>query len=334
MVIKWRKFVRGTEGAIMFYTALLLAVLLGFTGLVIDIAHYVVVRNELKNAADAGALAGVRALFPYDMSTATPPLTPDCSTAVSVGGQTVQWNKTDNDQTVVADIQTGRWDGLNRQFVAGCSSDPANFTNAVQVTTHRQDTPLYIMQVLGMSPQTLQASSVAVVDWVGGLKPGGGFPVAISKHYVKPEEQLPQPIKIYLNDDTSDVGCWFLKGATDPGDFAEKVKNIILDRENLMPAVKKNDWIWMNNGVITVATAYINNSYIGQTLWLPVVNEIKFRQSDQIQLFAGFEVQELGKDNGKHYIGGVIHRLAEVPADIVDVTGEDGGLLSSPRLAL
>ena len=330
MVVRWRRFVQGTKGSVMFLTAVLLAVFLGFCGLVIDIAHYIVVRNELQNAADAGALAGVRALFPLDMSTATNPLSPDCANAMTVGTQTVQWNKTDNAPTVMAEIQTGQWNMVNSQFVAGCSSDPSTFTNAVRVTTHRQDTPLFIMQVLGMSPQTLQGTSVAVIDWVGGLKPGGGFPVAIAKKYAKTDQYT----KIYLNDDNSDVGCWFLKGATDPGDFAETVKNIVLDRENLMPALKKGEWIYMNNGVITVATDYINSHYIGKIVWLPVVDTIKYKQAIKIDGFCGFKVQEVGKDNGKHYIGGIAERLAEVPGDIADGSGDDFGLVGPAKLVL
>ncbi len=328
MVIKWRKFVRGTEGAIMFYTALLLAVLLGFTGLVIDIAHYIVVQNELKNAADAGALAGVRALFPADMKSATNPVSPDCSTALTVGAQTVQWNETDKAQTVVADIQTGQWDGVNKQFVAGCSSDPATFTNAVQVTTHRQDTPLYIMQALGVSPQTLQATSVAIKDWVGGLRPGGGFPIAIGKKYHKKGD-----LKIYLNDDNDDKGCWFVPGDS-PSAFDSTLKDLVFNQD-LMPALHCQDWIYLDNGVVTSVTKYINDHYIGKTVYLPVVEEIKFNQAEKIKGFCGFTVTEVGKDNGKHYVRGDAQAITDCPGDVTDdSTGDDFGLLGPARLVL
>jgi Flp pilus assembly protein TadG len=328
MGMGWRKFVQGTEGVIMVYTALLLTVLLGFAGLVIDIGHYIVVQSELKKAADAGALAGVRALFPADMESATNPVSPDCSTALTVGAQTVQWNETDKAQTVVADIQTGQWDGLNKQFVAGCSSDPATFTNAVQVTTHRQDTPLYIMQALGVSPQTLQATSVAIKDWVGGLRPGGGFPIAIGEKYHKKGD-----LKIYLNDDNDDKGCWYVPGDS-PSAFDSKLKELVFNQD-LMPALRRHQWIYLDNGVVTSVINHITDNYCGKTVYLPVVKEIKFNQATKIEGFCGFTVTEVGKDQGKHYIRGDAKAITECPGNVADdSTGDDFGLLGPAKLVL
>ena len=47
------------RGAVVVVVAMLLVVILGFTALVIDLSWLFVVRGELQNAADAGALAGV-----------------------------------------------------------------------------------------------------------------------------------------------------------------------------------------------------------------------------------------------------------------------------------
>ena len=46
--------------------AILLFVFLGIAALAIDVSHLYVVRNELQNAADAGALAGDRFLYNED----------------------------------------------------------------------------------------------------------------------------------------------------------------------------------------------------------------------------------------------------------------------------
>ncbi|MGQ9687483.1 MAG: pilus assembly protein TadG-related protein [Desulfobaccales bacterium] len=56
--MRWRKFVSGTEGSIMFLTALGLVAFLGLASLAIDMGHLYVIRNELQNLADAAALAG------------------------------------------------------------------------------------------------------------------------------------------------------------------------------------------------------------------------------------------------------------------------------------
>jgi hypothetical protein len=330
MIFRWRNFVKETHGSTMVLSAILLTVLLGFCGLAIDMGHYLVVKNELQDAADAGALAGVRALFPADLSTASNPVSPDCSNAVTVGEQSAQLNKTDNVATVVADIQAGRWDQVNRQFVAGCSSDPASLTNAIQVRTHRQDTPLFIMQVLGVSPKTLQATSVAVINWVGGLKKGKGFPVALAKKYAKCGEN----IKIYLNDDTCDTGCWYLPGDSS-SDFTGTVSKVVSDPVNYpLPAVYKGDSVYLNNGVNTSTIQVVDSNYHGETVWLPVVDTIKLNQFMPVDGFCGVKILDVGKDNGKHYILVNPLKLTQAPGDAVSSnSGDDFGLLGPARLA-
>jgi Flp pilus assembly protein TadG len=44
------------------FVALLMTVIIGFLGMAVDVGHYYVVKSELQNAADAGALAGAAAL--------------------------------------------------------------------------------------------------------------------------------------------------------------------------------------------------------------------------------------------------------------------------------
>lgn len=53
----------GERGAVAVYTAIILTVLIGFGALAVDIGYLYGVKNELHNAADAGALAGASKLF-------------------------------------------------------------------------------------------------------------------------------------------------------------------------------------------------------------------------------------------------------------------------------
>ena len=54
---------RSEEGVTVILVAIGMFALLGFAALAIDISHFVIVRNELKNASDSGALAGARYLY-------------------------------------------------------------------------------------------------------------------------------------------------------------------------------------------------------------------------------------------------------------------------------
>jgi Flp pilus assembly protein TadG len=340
MILRWRNFVQETQGTVIVLTAIALAVFLGFCGLAIDVGHYMVVKNELQNAADAGALAGVRALFPADMTTAPKPFIPDCTTAVNVASTAVHWNKTDQATSVVVGLpQPGHWDPVNRTFTPGCSSDPATITNAVQVTTHREDTPLFLMQVLGAVPKTIQASSIAAIFPPGGLK--GAFPVDISQQYV----QFGGEIRIFLNSDTNpdpsipfdpinnpgDVGSWFLPG-TSSSDFLGKISQVI-DGTIEMPLLHMGDSIYMNNGVTTNLVKLVDNLKVGDLVWLPVVDRVKYNQTDTILGFTGFRITSTGQVKGKHYIQGIPTVEAAAPGDIVDDSvGTDYGLQGPARL--
>ena len=51
------------EGIAVIMVALTLFLMIGFAALAVDLSHLFVAKNELQNAADAGALAGARLLY-------------------------------------------------------------------------------------------------------------------------------------------------------------------------------------------------------------------------------------------------------------------------------
>ncbi len=57
-MIKYLRFDTNQRGVTVVLVAVLMVVFLGLAALAVDISHLYVVRNELQNAADAGALAG------------------------------------------------------------------------------------------------------------------------------------------------------------------------------------------------------------------------------------------------------------------------------------
>ena len=63
---------RNERGVTLIFVALTLIVLLGIAALALDIGHLFVTKNELQNAADAGALAGARNLYLNDGTAVNP----------------------------------------------------------------------------------------------------------------------------------------------------------------------------------------------------------------------------------------------------------------------
>ena len=59
--ISW--LIRDEGGAITVMTIIMMVAFLGILAVVIDLGHLHTVQNELRNAADAAALAGARAFY-------------------------------------------------------------------------------------------------------------------------------------------------------------------------------------------------------------------------------------------------------------------------------
>jgi Flp pilus assembly protein TadG len=317
----------GDQHGVAVITALGLLMLLGAVALAVDLGYLYVVKTELQRAAEAGAIAGVRALFPDQLNTAPKNVIPDCATARSRGASTAQCNRVDGNPLASADIQvqTGRWDWATAQFSPGCSANPATFTNAVTVTAQKTDVPLFFIRVFRSEPLSLSASSTAVMDWVTGLHEGAGFVLALWKQYAKSGD-----LKIYLNPDQEDLGGWYCK--VSPCNAA-KIKDY-LDNPSTIPALRTGETIYLDNGVMASALAKIDD-YIGRTVWLPVVNTDKFIQSAPVEGFTAFQISGVGQDKGqggKKYISGQALTLDAAPGTQSDPGGPDFGLLTSPRL--
>jgi Flp pilus assembly protein TadG len=212
-----------------------LFVFVALMAVVIDLGHLHAVRNEVKNAADAGALAGARYLLadpntgalrefpwiaPLASLTANPP---DCLQAVQKAQQGAQGNTSDGAGVTVlgSDVQKGWWDFNANTFTpkAGCTWAEVN---AVQVTVRRAaDTSgrvfLTLARVFGIQDAEVQAMSTAALLPEGNPNslPMGPFNnLVIQQKYL---ESLKGSGTFLLNPDTTDNGFW---GASDTAPIA------------------------------------------------------------------------------------------------------------------
>ena len=97
-------FLMNQDGTVGIAIALLLPLMFGFAGLAADIGHNKAVLSQLKNAADAGALRGARALVPYTASA-----TPNWASALSNAPAAVRLNRADNKQLADCEVTYGYW---------------------------------------------------------------------------------------------------------------------------------------------------------------------------------------------------------------------------------
>jgi Flp pilus assembly protein TadG len=175
------------KGVVMILVTIAIFSLIGFAALAIDVGHLFVVRNELKNAADAGALAGARILY-NNNGTAVNPNANQSAHDAAVANQSeklaveVNWSSGNT-----GDVERGHWRFAPSTFTPNPSLAPVdlwgvttaelnentNFINAVRVRTRREATPAasFFARIFGIKNFGLSAESVAYIGFAGTLEP-------------------------------------------------------------------------------------------------------------------------------------------------------------------
>jgi Flp pilus assembly protein TadG len=187
---------QNNHGVTAVIVGIAMTALIGFSALAIDLGHLYVVKNELQNAADSGALAGARALYN------------DEGTVVNTGANQTGYdaavsNKSEDVSVDVhglqeGDVQRGHWSFATETFTANDSTAvfdlwnkstaeldaDLNFINAVWVKTRREDTPAasFLAHIFGHDNFIMSADAVAYKGFAGTLAPGESeMPIAICR---------------------------------------------------------------------------------------------------------------------------------------------------------
>ena len=173
----------GERGAVAVIFAILLVVLIGLAALAIDTGHLYVVKNELQNAADSGALAGARFLFNEDgINTGANQTAYDAATSNNSEHLAVEVNWGGGNE---GDIQRGHWSFPPRTFTPNASTGQAplsdasfeeldantDLINAVRVRTKREDTPAasFFASLFGHDSFPVYAEATAYIGFAGSL---------------------------------------------------------------------------------------------------------------------------------------------------------------------
>jgi hypothetical protein len=197
------------RGAIILIVAISLVVLVGFVALAIDVSDLIVVRNQLQNAADAGALAGARFLYINDGTGLTVNVGANqiaydaakANKAIAVTGQIavdVNWPGTDVQRghwsfglgdlprgfypNEVATDLVDLWDTSTEELDAN-----TDFINAIKVVARRQENPApsFFARIFGYDDFELAADAVAYIGFAGTLQPGDvDQPIGICKQAI------------------------------------------------------------------------------------------------------------------------------------------------------
>ena len=197
-----KNFKEDDKGVVAIIVGLSIFVLLGFGALAVDLGYSMLVKNELQNAADAGALAGARELYINNGTAVNPSanqLAYDTATQNMSQKEAVYINWTSG-ANVNSDIERGHWKFATREFTPNDSLLPVDlanssttdldndtdFINAVRVKVRTQ-TPVasFLSRIWGGAPSFSRAEAIAYIGFAGELRPHDvDQPIAICKQSI------------------------------------------------------------------------------------------------------------------------------------------------------
>jgi hypothetical protein len=272
-------FLANQDGALAIVIALMLPVVLGFAGLAVDMGHSYAVKSQLKNAADAGALRGARALVPYTGS----PATPNWALALSKAPEAVKLNRADNKQLTDSVVTYGYWSFTTSppSLQSAGISPTANDFPAVRVTVSKTagsnggPISMYLASFLGVLPPDVGATSVAIISFPTAMPPGGLKPMVattdiIDKYWGMSDPDNPgQPFQFKLGDGKQVEDTMWSTFKVDDNSNAY-TKELILTGNPTDIYIGES--VWLQPGVRAVD--YGPNEmgkFLNQTVVLPVV---------------------------------------------------------------
>lgn len=296
------------SGAIAAYAAIGMVVFLGFAALALDIGHMVSVKSEMQKAADAGALAGARALY------LTAPA-PNWDKGTTVGAETVQKNSVDGSLLTNCTVLPGYWDLtwspsqkaaaiLKSTGIVPGPKDVAAVKVRVEKSSGNNGGPvqMFLASVLGVLPADASATSVAMISFPTGMKAGGLKPLVATKEIVDKYRDSSDNFQFKIGDgsDANDTMWSTFKVDSDSNAYT---KELILNG-NPDP-IYIGDSVYLQPGVRAVD--YGPNEmgkFINQTVVLAIVDPVTLveKTSAPIEGFIAFHIT--GYSQGDKYIEG------------------------------
>jgi hypothetical protein len=292
-------FIADQSGAMAVMAALLIVVLLSAAALGVDYGHMAWVQGELKKAAEAGALAGAKALAPY--TGASPH--PNWSQGQTAATQTVLLNRADAHLLTDCTLSYGYWSlaTKNLPLQSTAISPTASDVPAVQVriikSVGHNGGPLQMMfaPIFGVHTFDLSAQAVAMISFPSGMPAGALFPLAAAKTIVDQYWTRNPPVSFKVGSGSVN-GQWTSFKKNDSS--ASYVDGLISGGNPT--SLNLNDNIYIQTGV--KASNYGNAaSAVGHTVVIPLVASIA-SGTDPILGFVAFKIEAVNQA-GKYIQG-------------------------------
>ncbi len=300
------------QGAAALILVLMLPVFLGFAALAVDVGYMMSVKGQLTNAAEAGALSGVRALVPYTGS----PLQPNWANGTRQARQAVERNYADNQSLTVSEASPGAAvpslsEVPPRSQATPCywrlsdnTARPTSITPedtdvpAIQVTVAKTDGlnggPVSTMfaNILGYATVNLGGQALAMVSFPKGMPAGALFPLAAAETYVNQFLPRDPPVSFKIGSGAGSYGQWTSFKVND--NSAAYVDGLITDGNPVSLNLSEDIYIQPGVKASNYGTAA---SYLGKTVVIPLVDpqDINVMGPTPVLGFVAFRIEAVSQ---------------------------------------
>ncbi len=306
------------SGGVAVTCVLVIVMVLGLGGLVIDLGHLYTVRSEVRKAAEAGASAGARALtLPQGITYW------NWINAKATATGAVQLNSADNisfGDFTNATVQVGYWDCTWTSKTApdnllGYTSPDTFVPNnmqapAVKVTITKNTAgagsgaPVvtYLASILGVGSMSVSSSAVAGIFAPTTIAPGDAFPFALPYTYVDQnwKNDPPTPFRVAANQHVDSGGQWTSFKSEDNG--ANYIDGLILNGNPTSISVGDNIYIQNGERASIYNTAALE---VGVIRMIPVVED-NFQNGayTTVRAYVPFQITAVNGSGNDPYVEG------------------------------
>jgi len=260
------------RGVAAVVVAIVIAVLIGFAALAIDIGYLAVTKNELQNVADSAALAATGKLG--DIYTGMPQANMDvynCNTegdcaliinqardVVGSGKNTAGGEDIDIDS---GDVIIGKWHGPgNSPEFEPSDGYPNPVPDAVKVIARRDSTsggngPIttFFARIFNINTVDVTADAIADLSGLSKVGPGGlPIPIGVSSARFDDPDWCDKPIKLQPTNDPEGCAGWHTYDDSKGKIKVELLPELIADPHN-NPGAEGGDIFFYTGGTIDAA---------------------------------------------------------------------------------
>ncbi len=325
-----KSLVHDSRGTVAALVAVLLVTLAGFLALAVDIGHLLGVKSELQKAADAGALAGARALVPYVGN----PVQPNWDNATAVGAQTVRLNQAGGVFLTDCQVQAYYYNLATKALQAITITPTRQDCPAIQVTLSKADganggpVTNFFANIFGLASTDINnIQALAVISSPSQVDGGSCFPLATPLTWVQQHwlDDPPTSFRIGSSYHSPDGGQWtsFLLDVNNTPAIRD-----LIDNGNPGP-MKVGDSIWIEPGTKDTLFSYAQER-IGQTVLLPIVpDSFDTQGATTLLAFVPFYIEDAVGGSDKYIQGHFVRNFltgGDTPG------GPNYGAITSPKL--